>query len=311
MVLAPRLRVPVAALFAALLLILAPRSATPPAYAAGNCNVADNTFDGVEQQFLTIINEYRAQHGKAALSVSENLNRAASWMANDMATRNYMGHVDSLGRSISQRLPDCDTYYSAAAENVAAGLESAQAVFNGWKGSSSHNSNMLGDYKQIGIARAYGNNTRYGWYWATEFSSVDDGTRHNGYSFARVASVVTEPSPQPVTPDKASITSPVQGSRFTAATMSFSWTSVPGASEYFIHVGTRRGANDIFGRSQALVTSTTIAGLPDDGSTVYIRLFTRIGNTWTFSDYSYRAVEPYWPDFTPLLEEASVSEPQS
>ena len=299
---APLVLVLTSLIFAALTL------ATPqPAEGMTNCNVADLTFDSSEQQFLTLINQYRAQHGLVALTVSENLNRAASWMANDMASRDYMGHIDSLGRGLTVRLPDCDTSYSSAAENVAAGMETAQAVFNGWRGSSTHNANMLGDYKQIGIARAYGPGTRYSWYWATEFSSVDDGTRPaGGNGFTRLADSASSQSAAapaapaaPAVPSKAAMTSPAPGSRFTAATMNFSWTGVPGASEYFLYVGTRRGGNDVFGRSQALVTSTSVSGLPDDGSMVYVRLYTRSGTSWSYNDYTYRALEPLLLDLGP------------
>src|SRR5690606_22774689 len=103
------------------------------------------------------INNYRAQNGRGALTVSTNLNRAAHWMGNDLGVNRYFSHTDSLGRSPSQRAMDCD-YPSGAGENLAAGTNwsTAQAAFDAWRNSSGHNANMLnGNYRQIGIARVY------------------------------------------------------------------------------------------------------------------------------------------------------------
>jgi hypothetical protein len=99
-------------------------------------------------------------------------------MVNDLAANNYFSHTDSLGRSAYQRGIDCG-YPQGAGENLAAGSSwnSAQAAFDAWKASPGHNANMLFQYyQQIGIARLYNAGSTYGWYWATEFGAVNDGT---------------------------------------------------------------------------------------------------------------------------------------
>ena len=151
-----------------------------------NCTVNDMTVDSEEQAFLGLINAYRAQNGLGALTMSTNLNRAATWMAADMGAKNYFSHTDSLGRSPSTRAQNCD-YPSGAGENIAAGgaWSSATAVFNAWKNSSGHNANMLnGSYRQIGISRVYTAGSRYGWYWVTDFGLVNDGTNGGGGAVA-------------------------------------------------------------------------------------------------------------------------------
>src|SRR3954451_17719422 len=90
------------------------------ANALTNCNVADNSLDSEEQAFLTLINNYRAQNGLAALSLSTNLDRSSTWLAIDMAQKNYFSHTDSLGRDPSTRAQQCG-YPSGAGENIAAG----------------------------------------------------------------------------------------------------------------------------------------------------------------------------------------------
>ncbi|HLF77788.1 MAG TPA: CAP domain-containing protein [Dehalococcoidia bacterium] len=305
----------------ALPLLLTSAQSPRPAEALTNCSVTDQTFDSEEQQFLTLINQYRAQNGLGALTASTNLNRAASWLANDMAIKNYMSHTDSLGRSLGPRLQQCDTFYSSAAENIAAGYTTAASVFNGWRNSSGHNVNMLGAaYKQIGIARVYGASSTYGWYWATDFSSVDDGTRAGGggtvptatatatrtSTAAATATRTATSTPAPASPTptrtaspvatstqtstgaKAVMTSPAPGSRFTSTTVTFSWSAATNASEYFLYIGTSAGSNNMYGRSQGLNRSVTLSGFPSNGSTVYVRLWTRVGTTWSYNDYTYR-----------------------
>jgi len=148
------------------------------AHALTNCTVADYSLDSEEQAFLGLINAYRQANGLNALVISTNLNRDATWMVNDLATNNYFSHTDSLGRSAYQRGVDCG-YPQGAGENLAAGSSwnSAQAAFDAWKASPGHNANMLFQYyQQIGIARLNKPGSTYGWYWATEFGAVNDGT---------------------------------------------------------------------------------------------------------------------------------------
>lgn len=149
---------------------------TQPAAAAGACAVESVNVDGEEAAFLAIINDYRADHGLRRLTLSANLNREAEWMANDMPRSGYFGHTDSLGRDPWTRSVDCG-YPIPAGENLAAGTNqgTAAAAFALFQSSPSHNENMLGtEYRQIGVARVFAPNSKYGWYWATEFGTTDD-----------------------------------------------------------------------------------------------------------------------------------------
>jgi uncharacterized protein YkwD len=131
-------------------------------------------LDSEEQAFLTIVNNYRAQHGLGALSLDPQLNSVARWMADDLANNNYFSHTDSLGRDPFQRMDDMGyTYNTWRGENLAAGTVNAQPSFQMWSDSPGHNANMLGEhYTVIGIARAYNANSDFGWYWATEFGGA-------------------------------------------------------------------------------------------------------------------------------------------
>ena len=163
-----------------MLALLAPAPA--PAHALTNCTV-DASIDSEEQEFLRLINEYRAQNGLQALALSDSLNRAAAWKSKHMADENYFAHDDTpINRSWVQRLRDCDYTYNAwLGENIAAGYSTANSVFNAWKNSPGHNANMLGsNYTAIGIGRAYRASSTYGWYWTTDFGSYADGYSGSG-----------------------------------------------------------------------------------------------------------------------------------
>ncbi|NWJ45428.1 MAG: CAP domain-containing protein [Chloroflexi bacterium] len=145
-------------------------STTPPTTAAPT-PIPTNGLDTEEQAFLGTINQYRAANGKGALSVNQKLTAASRWMSGDMGAKNYFSHTDSLGRDPFKRMNDFGYTYHAAAENIAAGYETAQDVFTGWKNSPGHNTNMLGNYTEIGIGRVYTASSLYKWYWTTDFGT--------------------------------------------------------------------------------------------------------------------------------------------
>jgi uncharacterized protein YkwD len=156
------------------------------------------TLDAEEQSFLTALNQYRAASGLAALTIDPMLQDAAEWMSTDMATNNYFSHTDSLGRDPFQRMAAFGyTYNTWKGENLAAGVADGQTAFTLWQGSPGHNANMLGaNYRVIGIARAYGPSSGYGWYWTTDFGGV-------------ASSPPSQPTPSPTaTPSPAPTATP-------------------------------------------------------------------------------------------------------
>jgi uncharacterized protein YkwD len=135
------------------------------------------SLDSEESAFITLINNYRVQSGFAALQVSIALTESSKWMSNDMATHNYLDHTDSLGRDPFTRMAAFGYDVETAGENIAAGNASAQNTFTQWQNSPAHNANMLdASYQVIGVGRADGASSEYGWYWTTDFGSVVDAT---------------------------------------------------------------------------------------------------------------------------------------
>lgn len=247
-------------------------SRVKPAEAIANCDVADLTFDGEEKAFLKTINDYRGRYGLNPLSVSANLNRSASWMAQDMASKNYFAHGDSLGRLSQNRIADCGGSVWSG-ENLAAGpgIITGFDAFELWRTSPGHNANMLyADYGQIGIARVYNSGSYYSYYWVTTFDTVDDGTRLVGTS-------VYDPAP---------------GSNITSESIVFRWNPSVGVYEYWLDVGTWPGGNDIYSSTAGMALGGLVMHLPRNGSYMYVRLSMRTVNGWQYEDYIYTA--PYW-----------------
>lgn len=142
-----------------------------PVQAASSTTV---TLDQNEAAFLPLINNFRAQNGLAPVQASVILTTSSRWMSNDMGTKNYFDHTDSLGRDLKTRLNSFG-YSGSMGENIAAGYQSAQDVFTGWENSPGHRANMLNpDYKAIGIGRVTVPGSTYSTYWTTDFGDTVD-----------------------------------------------------------------------------------------------------------------------------------------
>jgi len=83
---------------------------------------------------------------------------------------------------------------------------------------------------------------------------------------------------------------PVPGTALSGSTVSFAWTAVTGAAAYWLDVGTTQGKGDIYAGNVGLVTALTVTGIPTDGSVIYVRLWTLMGNVWSYNDYTYTAL---------------------
>lgn len=136
-----------------------------------------------EQEFLRLINAYRTENGLSALKTSKAINKAAYAHSLDMGQRNYFDHLTlspvpswQSGPTFSDRMRSMGyTYNTTRAENIAAGQSTAQQVFNAWKASSGHNRNMLNaNFKVIGIGFVVVPDSKYTYYWTTDFGGYVD-----------------------------------------------------------------------------------------------------------------------------------------
>ncbi|MGA8428573.1 MAG: protease pro-enzyme activation domain-containing protein [Candidatus Sulfotelmatobacter sp.] len=87
------------------------------------------------------------------------------------------------------------------------------------------------------------------------------------------------------------MSSPTPGSTFTSSSVTFTWTAGSGASGYWIDIGSTAGGHDIYSSGNlGNMLTTTVSGLPTDGSQIYVTLYTLIGSTWSGNAYTYFAL---------------------
>lgn len=109
----------------------------------------------LEEEIHILINKEREKNGLAPLALSPELSSVARKHSSDMAARNYFSHNSPEGITPFDRLRNAGISYGAAAENIAAGQKTAEAVVKAWMNSSGHRKNILnGKYKKTGIGVA-------------------------------------------------------------------------------------------------------------------------------------------------------------
>jgi hypothetical protein len=100
------------------------------------------------------------------------------------------------------------------------------------------------------------------------------------------------------------VTSPRPGSSVGSRT-TIAWLAGGTASAYWLDVGSEPGAADLYSNYQDQFLSRTITGLPADGRTVWIRLWSLMGGEWRYADdVSYISVRPAAARLTSPEEDA-------
>ena len=87
------------------------------------------------------------------------------------------------------------------------------------------------------------------------------------------------------------VTSPVDGSTLATDSQTFTWSTVAGAEGFILYVGARQGGFDYFKGTLGTGTSQNVTDLPEDSSTIYVRIWTKMPTnpTWFFNEYRYTA----------------------
>jgi hypothetical protein len=87
------------------------------------------------------------------------------------------------------------------------------------------------------------------------------------------------------------LTTPTPGSVLTSGTVTFNWTAGSGATAYWMDIGNVAGGNNYYSSGNlGNVLTTTASGLPTDGSTVYVTLYSLINGSWVGNGYTYTAL---------------------
>jgi hypothetical protein len=110
------------------------------------------------------------------------------------------------------------------------------------------------------------------------WSKLAAGWEYNDYTYTALMSA----------PAKAQMTTPAPSSTLTSSTVMFQWTGGTGVSEYWITVGSTAGGQEFYSLGLTGLSATASA-LPTNGSTVYVRLWSRLDAGWQYNDYTYTA----------------------
>ncbi|MBZ5551925.1 MAG: hypothetical protein LAO21_04325, partial [Acidobacteriia bacterium] len=112
------------------------------------------------------------------------------------------------------------------------------------------------------------------------WSNVDGAWSYKDYTYTACTGCVAT---------KAAMVTPAPGSTLSSTAVTFTW-SAGLASEYYLFVGHTAGGQEIYSAAQGTNLTTGVSGLPEDGSTVHVRLWSKIGGAWLFYDYIYTAL---------------------
>lgn len=119
------------------------------------------------ERILELVNEERAKAGLNALTLNTELSKMSEARAREIAV--LFSHTRPDGSSWSTALQEYNISYIAAAENIAAGYATPEAVVQGWMNSAGHRANILNpEYTEMGLGY-YTDSSVYQYYWAQNF----------------------------------------------------------------------------------------------------------------------------------------------
>jgi hypothetical protein len=89
------------------------------------------------------------------------------------------------------------------------------------------------------------------------------------------------------TADRARFIYPMVGSSDVPGAETFEWTSVNGASAYYLYVGSAPGQKDVVDTGEILATKYDVTRLPR-GKTLYARIYTKLNGAWKYDEVPFR-----------------------
>ena len=122
-----------------------------------------------ELEVVRLVNIERAEHGVSPLTIDPKLMMAARFKAQSMADQDYMSHTGVYGAPW-ELMRVFGVKPRSAAENVARGQSTPEAVVRAWMNSDGHRRNILSErYHVIGVGAYANENGRL--FWAQMFNS--------------------------------------------------------------------------------------------------------------------------------------------
>ena len=116
-----------------------------------------------------------------------------------------------------------------------------------------------------------------------------DGFWKTYVEIPRYGLCVSDPPQRAEDTDIATMTTPVDGATLASTSQLFTWSSVTDAM-YILYAGDEQGNSTYYASGLLASTSQPVTGLPEDGTTVFVRLWTLMpSGMWFFNDYRYTA----------------------
>lgn len=115
------------------------------------------SVSSLERQVVALVNQERAAYGLSPLTLSADLSDGARLKSQDMRDNRYFDHNSPTYGTPFEMMRSLGITYRAAAENIAMGYRTAEAVVDGWMNSPGHRANILSDkYTEIGVGHVDG-----------------------------------------------------------------------------------------------------------------------------------------------------------
>jgi len=92
--------------------------------------------------FVALMNQHRVDVGCPELTWNADVAAVAQAHSEDMVARSFFAHTNPDGDSPFDRLANAGIDFSAAAENIAYGYPTPQAVLDAWLASDGHRANI-------------------------------------------------------------------------------------------------------------------------------------------------------------------------
>ena len=122
---------------------------------------------------------------------------------------------------------------------------------------------------------------------ASDGASIPDLACRAGWAVDFATGTAPPPPPPPPATAVAQLLTPASGAAFTSSVQSFSWTAGTGVTSYQLAVGSTQGASNFYAGAETFAQSAVVGGLPVTGSTVWVRLSSKINGTFQAVDYSF------------------------
>lgn len=128
----------------------------------------ETAYHALADEVIVIVNEQRMEEGLTPLKAVPILNDASAVRAAEI--KDEFSHYRPNGDLFASVLTENKVITFSCAENIAAGMPTADDTMHQWMNSEGHKKNIMNpDYTHIGVGVYYDEDSTYGWYWSQIF----------------------------------------------------------------------------------------------------------------------------------------------